>query len=269
MEKEGKIVIFIIGLFYLSSCYSQEGIENGQQRKIYQYPNNYISIWVNPILTAPLKITSQGEKILNQSLCGNVEFGIGYQRRIWKNLSVNIGFGYGSMLHKYKWNLEKKYLNKEKYDRFVDIKEGYLVIPLSFQYQTLKYEKVNFFTGVGMNINILLSSPAELLTLVFLGDDEITRYCNIETFRAQSVNLGCSFKIGAIFNLQRENTIQLSLVANYAPKYMYNGKFEFDNFPFSSKGKISMYNNYLGLLFSYNIPMIPKKVRIQNRLLRW
>lgn len=261
-----KILLFSSIMCILFSGFSQES---------FLINNTQIRFWLKPVLMNNIKFKHYGEKIIKSSPFISFEAGFGLKQRLYENLSVNVDIGYTAVFYQFKFDFEAKIepVKGTQHDHYTaEFLQGIYVIPISLQYETLRKGKLNYFAELGIRINITDQFPylasVEDGMSYFLGDlvpPDSNGNQDIDIFSMRMENkdvlgvfVSYFMKAGLVFTTKKNHTFNLALVANYYPKPVYKGDYQFLNTPFDSYGDVSLGINYIGLEFAFGLTVHKK-----------
>ncbi len=231
--------------------------------------NTQLRFCVKPILMNNLKL-DRSEKTLKSYPALSFEAGIGVKQRFYHNFSLIVDAEYSLLRFNSHYNFEKEinYVEETHHtENFTVTIQDMFVIPISFQYETLRNKKLNYFAELGLKFNIFALYPYAVEGGTWYASDLVPPDQNgSELVRVFSIvmentthKLFVSYvaKAGLMFTTKNTHTFNLALIANYCPTRMYRGNYSFfdDGQHF---GYVSLGINYVGLECAFGLTLKKK-----------
>ena len=226
---------------------------------------------VSPILYDNLTLSHEGKKLLNTSKTLNGQGLISYYQPIGSEYGINAGLG----LRLTSYNINYDFETPENSVFNNGIATGNLeinhnaysnalyMVPVSFQ-KTFKSKS-------SMRYSLELGATANFVYRKELLENTRVRYQNLEDGSDQLFGmtldnlpettkmLSYFIKVGLIKGNKIGDSFHVNLVANYSPKLISSGSYEFFNLGYESSGSIEQNINYIGIEFSYGLSLNNKK----------
>ncbi len=222
-----------------------------------------IRFWLSPLLFNQLSLEHQGEILLNSKPTFSFELGVGYSEYLAKNVSLNLGAGWGIIPFQYEYNFNAKMTNNLVETNQHDLKSfGYhvnhYIFPLSIRYDIKNNKFLTFDIEAGLRLNSFLNSYKTTGGASYYIDQNNP---DIKLFEFQLENnyqknfISYFAKIGLSNQTKKLNTLNANIIINYCPQKIGMGYYRFYNLPFESKGQTSLGINFIGLELSYGLTL--------------
>ncbi|MBO4581293.1 MAG: hypothetical protein J5701_03295 [Bacteroidales bacterium] len=225
------------------------GNANSQEKIL---PYTQVCFGINPTLNSALHITSQTEtSYLKSRPTVNGELNIGIRQRIWKNLSAKVAFGCEIFRFHHEYQINSGSLSKKF--KSTDYFNGAVTIPISLQYETMCFSKVNFFAEAGVKLHILFESFSYYIVSV-VNEDMVEVYQSDMYSGKKSLLVSGFAKAGILFSTPKAHSFIIAVTANYCPQRVFKGTYTFNNIS-DEYGDLSMGINNIGLEFVYCLPV--------------
>ena len=229
---------------------------------------------VSPILYDNLTLSHEGEKLLNASPTLSAETYLSYHQPIYKDYAINLGVGitlpafntnynfeapdnsifqtgeysngYKKLLGNDYWYESTMYIFPISLNKIFSSRNSDIIYSLDIG---IKLNKCNTNWGLKSRDYYYISEQDPYVTLLNL---------NLETGEKENI-LSYFIKVGLIKGNKIGDSFHVNLVANYSPKLIASGSYEFFNLGYESSGSIEQNINYIGIEFSYGLSLNNKK----------
>lgn len=261
-----------IGVILFIVCFKTGYSQINDTLLNYVIPNNQLKIGVSPTLYQGLKLTYEGEELLQSSLAPSIDIGIGYCQHIKSNWGVILELHWCIVPLKENFNVYiPDYYNKFQ-ENFThqgsDVATQIAYFPISLQ-KIFHLKKNHFFslnTEIGTTINYV--HPYEgRITVEYALDSTFSN--SVEVFKMtlsnyQPWHIGYFAKIGLLKMTKKANSsFGLNFLVHYAPKPIGTGIYTFSNISSKSSGTVKLNLNYIGLEFVYGLTTSKKTVMLE------
>lgn len=254
----------ILALFIIFSIASFSTKAQDIINKESNFNNTQIKLSLSTLLYDNLRLYEFADKQLKSSAMLSGESSISVFKPLKNRYGINIGVSIGII----PYNLNYKFSTPENTPfNTGTIKYGILDMKFNDYSNQISSGFISFqkiYSTKGKNIVINLGVKLNKLIPYFTkgGDvyaiDDNTEIRLFDYFIKSIDNeyiVSYIAKIGLIKELKNNNSISLSLTANYSPKKISMGEYNFYELPTACYGQIGQNINYIGLEFSYGFSL--------------
>lgn len=218
-----------------------------------------------------LKLNHEGRKHLKSFPTLSGEFTISYYRHIVDDFGIILGAGVGvapsNVYYNFKTPENSIFRNNDFYkhvDMFNNEYDGLLLLcPISV-HKNFPFRGKSYSVEIGTKLNLQNIDPYYLPyrweyshTYIIGEDDEEVRL--LDSFMETNggiLAMSYFIKIGLHRIMRKkQHTLEYRLVANWSPKKIRTGEFEFQNLGYVSRGTIHQNINFIGFEVSYGMTL--------------
>ena len=226
-----------------------------------------------------LKLTYEGKKHLKSAPTVSGGFTISYYKHIWNGYGVILGAGYTFVPSNTNYDFEAPDNSIFRTNGFYDYKylfdsnyeyEGMFLAPLSIE-KLIQTNQKYYVIEIGVKLNILNQDPNYLparlnyggSTVISENGEAIREFDSYTDITDGITTISYFTKIGLVKILKKQRLLEYKVVANWSPKYIRKGRYEFSNLGYESKGNIKQNINYIGFEVSYGFTL-SRRLKTKN-----
>lgn len=211
-----------------------------------------------------LKVEHLGKKHLGSIPLPSFDACVSWHQKIGNELGVNIGVGLSIVPHNAHFNfnaqLTHPLINNTQHRMFhIDyvLYIGYLPISLQKIVAINRLNKKPYLLSFesGIKLNYVLDNPYYFITYPYIAGNITEDFFRFQLYNDKVFLTTFFIKFGVLQLSKKQNTFQYNLIANYSPKNIGKGSYEFFYLSYESYGNIRQTINYIGFEFIYGFSM--------------